>query len=71
MKFATKAIHAGNTPDPTTGAVMPPIYMSSTFAQESPGVHQGYEYTRAGNPNFTILEKLVSGHGRRRLCHGI
>lgn len=60
MKFATKAIHAGSTPDPTTGAVMPPIYMSSTFAQESPGVHQGYEYTRAGNPNFTILEQQLA-----------
>lgn len=56
MNFLTKAIHAGYTPDPTTGAVMPPIYMTSTFQLESPGVGTGYEYTRAQNPNFTILE---------------
>ena len=57
MKFATKAVHAGYTPDPTaTGAIMPPIYMSSTFVQEAPGVNHGYDYTRAHNPNYTILE---------------
>lgn len=60
MKFATKAIHAGNEPDPSTGAVMPPIYMTSTYALEEPGVSKGYEYTRAGNPNFTILENLLA-----------
>lgn len=60
MKFATKAIHAGNEADPTTGAIMPPIYMTSTFVQESPGETKGYDYTRAGNPNFTILEKLLA-----------
>lgn len=60
MKFATKAIHAGNEPDATTGAIMPPIYMTSTFVQEAPGVTKGYDYTRAGNPNFTILEKLLA-----------
>lgn len=60
MKFATKAIHAGCKPDPQTGAVMPPIYMTSTFALEAPGVNKGYEYTRAHNPNFTILEKTLS-----------
>lgn len=59
MKFATKAIHAGCEPDPQTGAVMPPIYMTSTFALEAPGVNKGYEYTRAHNPNFTILEKTL------------
>ena len=61
MKFATKAIHAGNAPDPSTGAVMPPIYMTSTFAQDIPGESRmGYEYTRAGNPNFTILEAQIA-----------
>jgi len=61
MKFATKAIHAGNDPDPYTGAVMPPIYMTSTFVQDSPGTSKiGYEYTRASNPNFTILEKQLA-----------
>ena len=42
-KFATRAIHAGQAPDPTTGAIMPPIYATSTYVQESPGVHKGYE----------------------------
>lgn len=60
MKFATKAIHAGNGPEEVTGAIMPPIYMTSTFVQSSPGETKGYDYTRAGNPNFTILEKLIA-----------
>lgn len=61
MEFSTKAIHCGSEPDPTTGSIMPPIYMTSTYIQESPGVSKsGYEYTRAGNPNFTILEKQVA-----------
>jgi cystathionine beta-lyase/cystathionine gamma-synthase len=60
MKFATKAIHAGNEAEAVTGAIMPPIYMTSTFVQESPGETKGYDYTRAGNPNFTILEKLLA-----------
>jgi len=60
MHFSTKAIHAGSSPDPETGAIMPPIYMTSTYAQKSPGEHNGYEYTRAGNPNFTILENTLA-----------
>lgn len=60
MKFATKAVHVGNDPDPVTGAIMPPIYMTSTFVQDAPGENKGYEYTRAHNPNFTILEKVLS-----------
>ncbi len=60
MKFATKAIHTGYTPDPTTGSMMPPIYMTSTFIQEAPGVTKGYDYTRANNPNFEILEKQLA-----------
>lgn len=61
MEFATKAIHIGSEPDQMTGAIMPPIYMSSTFMLDSPGVSKaGYEYTRANNPNFTMLEKVLA-----------
>lgn len=61
MKLPTKVIHAGQKPDPSTGAIMPPIYMTSTFVQEAPGVSiDGYEYTRASNPNFTFLEDLLA-----------
>ena len=60
MKFATKAIHVGQNPDPINGAIMPPIYMTSTYVQDSPGVTKGYDYTRAGNPNFTILESVLA-----------
>lgn len=56
MKFATKAIHAGQRPDPSTGAIMTPIYQTSTFAQSSPGKHKGYEYARTQNPTRTALE---------------
>lgn len=60
MKFATKAIHAGSKPDPSTGAIMPPIYMTSTYVQEAPGINKGYDYTRANNPNFVCLEKQLA-----------
>jgi cystathionine beta-lyase/cystathionine gamma-synthase len=60
MKFATKAIHIGWQPDSITGAVMPPIYMTSTFALDSPEQSRGFEYTRANNPNFVILEKTLA-----------
>lgn len=60
MKISTKVIHAGQTHDFETGAIMPPIYMTSTFAQEAPGETKGYDYTRAGNPNFTALEKMLA-----------
>lgn len=59
-EFATRAIHTGGETDPVTGAVMPPIYMTSTYAQEYPGETKGYDYTRAGNPNFTRLEELLA-----------
>lgn len=66
MKFGTKVIHAGLHPDPQTGAVMTPIYQTSTYAQESPGVHKGYEYARTQNPTRQALEsnlaKLENGH---------
>ena len=60
LQFATKAIHAGGTPDPTTGAIMPPIYQTSTYAQKSPGKHQGYEYARCHNPTRTRLEECLA-----------
>lgn len=56
MKFNTKTIHGGQKHDPATGAVMPPIYQTSTYAQQSPGQHKGYEYSRAANPTRTALE---------------
>lgn len=56
MRFATKAIHAGQEPDPSTGAIMTPIYQTSTFVQAEPGKHKGYEYARTGNPTRTALE---------------
>ena len=58
--FATRVIHAGQSPDPTTGAIIPPIYATSTYIQESPGVHKGYEYSRTGNPTRTALEECVA-----------
>jgi cystathionine gamma-lyase len=56
MRFATRAIHAGQEPDPTTGAIMTPVYLTSTYVQEAPGRHQGYEYSRTKNPTRTALE---------------
>lgn len=58
--FATRAIHAGQQPDPTTGAIMTPIYLTSTFVQESPGVHKGYEYSRTSNPTRKAYENCLA-----------
>lgn len=60
MKFGTKAIHAGQEPDPTTGAIMTPIYQTSTYWQESPGKHKGYAYARGKNPTRTALEECLA-----------
>lgn len=60
LGFETRAIHAGQEPDPTTGAIMTPIYMSSTYVQASPGVHKGYEYSRTGNPTRKAYEDCVA-----------
>ncbi|MBL7825822.1 MAG: cystathionine gamma-synthase [Saprospiraceae bacterium] len=60
MKFATKAIHAGIEPDPSTGAVMTPIFQTSTYAQEEPGKHKGFEYARTQNPTRHVLEKNLA-----------
>jgi cystathionine gamma-lyase len=60
LSFATQCIHAGQEPDPTTGAVMPPIYTTSTYAQSSPGVHKGYDYSRTRNPTRGAYERCVA-----------
>lgn len=60
MEFATKAIHAGQHPDPATGAIMTPIYQTSTYVQESPGKHKGYAYARGKNPTRTALEQCLA-----------
>ena len=70
MKFNTKTIHGGQHHDPSTGAVMVPVYQTSTFAQKSPGVHGGYEYSRAANPTRTALEDSLASieNGERGLA---
>ncbi|KQS32701.1 cystathionine gamma-synthase [Dyadobacter sp. Leaf189] len=70
MKFGTKAIHAGVTPDPTTGAIMTPIYQTSTYVQESPGKHKGYEYSRTHNPTRTALQNALAAleNGQHGIC---
>jgi cystathionine beta-lyase/cystathionine gamma-synthase len=60
QRFGTRAIHAGQTPDPATGAVMTPIYATSTYVQRSPGVHQGFEYSRTQNPTRFAYERCVA-----------
>jgi cystathionine gamma-synthase len=60
MKFETRAIHAGQDPDPTTGAVVVPIYATSTYAQSAPGEHSGYEYSRTDNPTRTALQEALA-----------
>jgi cystathionine beta-lyase/cystathionine gamma-synthase len=60
LGFATRAIHAGQVPDPTTGAVTVPIYQTTTYAQEAVGVHKGYTYSRTGNPTVSALEENLS-----------
>ena len=58
--FSTRAIHVGQEPDPATGAVITPIYQTTTFAQEAPGQHKGYDYSRSGNPTRTALEQVLA-----------
>jgi cystathionine gamma-lyase len=72
LRFGTKTIHAGQNPDPTTGAVMTPIYQNSTYIQASPGDHKGYEYSRTGNPTRSALGKNLSAleNGTHGLCFG-
>jgi cystathionine gamma-lyase len=60
LAFATRCIHAGQAPDPTTGAIMPPIYATSTYVQDSPGVHKGFEYSRTHNPTRFAYERCIA-----------
>ncbi len=75
MKFETKVIHAGQSPDPRTGAVMTPIYATSTYAQTSPGEHKGYDYARTRNPTRDALEaclaELEGGHSGFAFASGM
>src|ERR1700736_2561572 len=70
MKLATKLIHAGIEPDPTTGAIMTPIYQTSTYVQSAPGQHKGYEYARSQNPTRKVLETALAHieNGKYGLC---
>jgi cystathionine gamma-lyase len=68
MKFNTKAIHAGQKPELTSGAVMPPVFHTSTYAQQAPNIHKGYDYARVGNPTRTALEKLIAGLENAEEC---
>src|SRR5215217_6694956 len=70
MKFGTKTIHAGVSQDPTTGAIMTPIYQTSTYVQRSPGDHQGYEYSRTHNPTRSALQSSLAAleNGKHGLC---
>lgn len=72
MKFGTKAVHAGVEPDPTTGAIMTPIYQTSTYVQAAPGDHKGYEYSRTGNPTRNALENAIAEleNGKYGACFG-
>jgi cystathionine beta-lyase/cystathionine gamma-synthase len=71
MKFATKAVHAGVTPDPTTGAIMTPIFQTSTYVQQGPGNHKGYEYSRTHNPTRTALQESLAAleNGQYGICY--
>jgi len=71
MKFGTKVIHAGIKPDPSTGAIMTPIYQTSTYVQDAPGVHKGYEYARTQNPTRTVLEENLAAleNGEHCICY--
>lgn len=72
IKFNTKTIHGGQSPDPAYGAVMPPVYLTSTYVQSTPGGHKGYEYSRTHNPTRTALENALASieDGTRGLCFG-
>ncbi|RMG83655.1 MAG: cystathionine gamma-synthase [Bacteroidetes bacterium] len=72
MKFGTKVIHAGIEPDSATGAVMTPIYQTSTYAQDAPGKHKGFEYARTQNPTRSTLERNLAAleNGKHAVCFG-
>src|SRR3954451_11739898 len=69
MEFETRAIHVGQEPDPATGAIVTPIYQTSTYVQEAVGVHKGYDYSRVANPTRTALQEAVAS--LEGAAHGI
>src|SRR6266581_3280844 len=69
MRFSTKAIHAGQEPDPLSGAVMTPVYLTSTYVQDELGKNKGYEYSRVSNPTRDALEKNIAALENAR--HGM
>src|ERR1700748_3872888 len=71
-KRGTKLIHAGVEPDPSTGAIMTPIFQTSTYVQAAPGDHKGYEYARTQNPTRTVLQNALAAieNGKHGLCFG-
>src|SRR5687768_799860 len=72
MKLGTKLIHAGVEPDPSTGAIMTPIFQTSTYVQAAPGDHKGYEYARTQNPTRDALQKALAAieNGTHGICFG-
>ena len=72
MRFGTKVLHAGIEPDPSTGAIMTPIFQTSTYVQAAPGKHQGYEYARTQNPTRTVLQNNLAAleNGKHGFCFG-
>ncbi len=72
LRFGTRAVHAGVEPDPTTGAIMTPIYQTSTYVQAAPGDHKGYEYARTQNPTRRVLEQNLAAleNGADGICFG-
>lgn len=72
MRFSTRAIHSGQSADPSTGSIMVPIYQTSTYVQKEPGVHQGFEYSRTDNPTRNALEENLASleEGRHGICFG-
>lgn len=68
MKFHTKTIHAGQQPEETSGAVMPPVFQTSTYAQEAPGQHKGHEYARVSNPTRSALKRMIAGLENAEEC---
>ena len=70
MKFGTKVLHSGIEPDPSTGAIMTPIFQTSTYVQDAPGVHKGFEYARTQNPTRSVLETNLAAleNGKQALC---
>ncbi len=68
MEFATRSIHVGQSPEPGTGATIPPVFLSTTFSQAGPGQHKGYEYSRSGNPTRQAFEECLASLEEGEAC---